>query len=202
MRLTASAVSYIFASQWAPRDSGAFALRVPGARVNGPDTAGNLLNVAIWSLREQGQVEVEQLRPLETERAGAPLGGDSFARLRALGGGPEQPGLEGALLGVLRESPERGDVRAVVLGLDLDHNGPWNTVGNHCFGEAEAAELLAAEGSALRRPVIADKAAVEALRERDAEIVAARGAYRESNAELDGAVVADCIHAVHWALNS
>jgi hypothetical protein len=192
-------VSYVFASEWAPRDSGAFALRVPGAEVNGPEAAGNLLNVAIWSLREQGLVDLEQLRPLETERAGAPLGGDSFARLRVLDEGVAQPGLEGALLGVLRNSPERGDVRAVVLGLDLDHNGPWNTVGNHCFGEAEAAGLLAAEGSALRRPVIADEAAVEALRERDAEIVAARARYREREGELDGCVIADCIHAVHWA---
>jgi hypothetical protein len=192
-------VSYVFASEWAPRDSGAFALRVPGAEVNGPDTAGNLLNVAIWSLREQQLIEVEQLRPLEDERVGAPLGGDSFARLRALDRSVERPGLEGAVLGALRDASDPGDVRRVVLALDLDDRGPWNTVGNHCFAEAHAAGLLVAEGSVFRRPVVADRAAVEELRERDAEIAAARRAYRAREAELDGCVVADCIIAVHWA---
>jgi uncharacterized protein YbbC (DUF1343 family) len=75
-------------------------------------------------------------------------------------------------------------------------------IGARYYTYVTTAAFLLREAARRGRPVIADKAAVEALRERDAEIVAARGAYRESNAELDGAVVADCIHAVHWALNS
>jgi hypothetical protein len=50
------------------------------------DTAGNLLHIALWSLRDQGLMEFEQLRPVE-ERVRV-LGGRPFAafELRAARG--------------------------------------------------------------------------------------------------------------------
>jgi hypothetical protein len=42
----------------------------------------------------------------------------------------------------------------------------------------------------------------DTLAARDAEIVAARRAYREREPEVDAAVIGDCLHAVHWAHRS
>jgi hypothetical protein len=197
--LTASTIRYLFASSWAPPPDSGITMHVPGAEVDGPDTAGNLLNLAIWSLREQELVEVEQLRPVEVERAGGVLGGEPFSRVRPLPGEAIRlGGLEGALLRRARENPEE-DTRRLVLQLGIGGGAPWQQVAGVCFREAEAAGLVETKGRVSKKPVIADPAEVEALRERDAEIVAARGKYREEHEELDDAVLADCVHALHWA---
>ena len=198
--LTATTIGYLFASTWAPRDDSNWAMHVPGAKVAGIDTAANLLNLAIWSLREQGLVAVEQLRPVETEKV-VVMGGHSFARLRPLDAHRQLPGLEGALLAKAQETPDQG-VRETVLALDLRDKAPWASVAGYCISEAQAAGLVEIKGKLIRKPVIADSAAVEALAPRDAEIVAARTRYREQEGELDKATIADCIAAVSWAHQS
>lgn len=218
--LTNTTVRYLFASTWAPRDDSGWTMPVPGAQVDGLDTAGNLLNLAVWSLREQELVEVQQLRPVETERVTV-YGGRSFARLRALDEHAQLPGLEGALLAKAREKPEEGvlgrlgealdkklsgddedGLRGHVLALDLHDRAPWATVAGYCVGEARAAGLVEVKGRIFKKPVITDPAAVEKLKARDAEIVAARTKYRERETELDNAVISDCLHAVSWAYQS
>jgi hypothetical protein len=199
MDLSAATIRYLFASSWAPPPDSGISVHVPDAEVDGPDTTGNLLNLAIWSLCERGLVEVEQLRPVEVERAGGVLGGESFSRARPLPGEAIRlGGLDAALLRKARENPE-DDSRRLVLHLEIGGGAPWQRVAEICFQEAEAAGLVESKGRIRRKPVIADPAGVEALRERDAEIVAARGKYREEHEELDNAVLADCIHALHWA---
>lgn len=218
--LTATTVRYLFASSWAPRDDSNWGMHVPGAKVAGLDTAANLLNLAVWSLREQELVAVDQLRPLEVEKVGA-MGGHSFARLMALDDRAKLPGLEGVLLAAARERPEEGvlggiddalakrlsgdaerGVRALVLALGLYDKSPWTSVAGYCLNEARDAGLVEIKGALIRKPVITDSAGVEALATRDAEIVAARTGYRERQGELDGAVLADCIPAVSWAHQS
>lgn len=217
--LTASTVSYLFATTWAPPSRG-LGVKVPGAEVDGPDTAGNLLNLAVWSLREQGLIEVEQLRPVEVERAASGvMGGKSFARVRPLPGEAlGLGGLEGALLTKAREKPEEGflgrlddkltdlvsvddemGARGLVLHLGIGGPAPWSEVAGFCFREAHDAGLVESTGRLFKKPVISDPAGVEALKERYAEIRAARKQYRDENEELDHAVVGDCIHALYWA---
>lgn len=189
---------------------------MPGATVDGLDTGANLLNLAIWSLREQGLVQVEQLRPVEEERVRV-MGGQSFARVRALGKGEDLPGLEGALLAEAREDPKQGTLarlsdrlsgddehglRGLLLSLDMGGGAPWAGVAGYCFAEARAAGLVEKKGRLFKKPVIADPAAVEALRGRDAEIVRVRTKYREEQKELDNAVIADCVLALDWARSS
>ena len=195
-------------------------MRVPGAKVAGPDTAGNLLNVALWSLGEQGLIELEQLRPVEVEKVQS-MGGRSFARATVLDRPSELPGLEGALLAAGRARHEQGwlrgiddaiaklisgddenGVRGLVLAVGLHSYSPWTTVAGYCLGEVSAAGLVEVKGRLMAKPVISDSAGVEELRARDGEIVAARTAYREREPELDGAVLGDCLHAVHWAYRS
>jgi hypothetical protein len=194
-------------------------LRVPGAKVAGPETAASLLTVAVWSLGKSGLIEAEQIRPVEEERA-VTMGGKSFARVRPLPGEALRlGGLEGELLRKAREPESEGllgrlddklaqalsgddrqGLRGVVLSLGLDSGQPWTSVANHCRDQARAAGLVEVEGRLRRKPVIADQAAVEALRPRDAEIAQSRRRYRESDApELDQAVFADCVSAVWWA---
>jgi hypothetical protein len=193
-------------------------VKVPGAVVDGPDTADDLLNLAIWSLREQGLVEVEQIRPVEEERVQT-LGGKSFVRVRPLPGEAlKLGGLEGALLTKAREKPGESALgrlhekladlasvddelgaRNLILQLEIGGGSPWGRVAEICFNEAEAAGLVEKQGRIFKKPVISDPAAVEALKERDAEIVAARTKYRSEQQELDHATIADCIHALHWA---
>lgn len=216
--LTATTVRYLFASTWAPPSKG-LSIKVPGAEVDGPDTADDLLNLAIWSLREQGLIEVEQLRPYKVEQAGGLLGGKSFARIRPLPGEALRlGGLEGALLTKAREKPEEGALgslddkladlvsvdddlgaRRLVLQLGIGGSAPWKAVAGFCFREAAAAGLVGEKGRLFKKLVIVDPAGVEALKKRDAEIVAARKRYREEQEELDHAVMADSIQALHWA---
>jgi len=205
--LTATTVRYLFASDWAPPTESNWTLRVPGASVDGLDTAGSLLNLAIWSLRQQGLVDVEQLRQVETERVTV-MGGHSFARLRVLEGDPVLAGLEGALLRKALEKPEAlpGDdedgVRGLVLALGLHDKAPWTSVAGYCFAEARDAGLVEVKGRMIRKPAITDPAAVEELAPRNAEIAAARTDYREQEPDLDGAVLSDCLAAVSWAHQS
>ena len=70
-------------------------MHVPGGRVPGRETGASLLDLAVWSLREQGLVEVEQIRPVAHERV-VKMGGHSFSRVRAIGTAAIG-GLEGAL---------------------------------------------------------------------------------------------------------
>jgi hypothetical protein len=205
--LSVPAVRYLFAAGWAPHDSGAWTVKVPGATVAGMDLAGNLLNLAIWSLREQGLVDLEQLRGAEREEA-LILGGKPFARMTPRGGDSRPPGLEGRVLDAARAAAADAaadddsaglGVRRILLRLDLPYQGPWTKVAGICFAEAHAAGLVATKGRVFKKPVIADAAGVEALHARDEEIVAARKAYREQNAALDAAVIGDCLSALRWA---
>jgi hypothetical protein len=219
--VTTTTVRYLFASSWAQGESSNWGMHVPGAKVAGLDTAANLLSIAVWSLREQGLVEVQQLRPVTEERV-VTMGGKSATRMAALEGpATALPGLEGALLAQARERPERGmlgrlddaigqhlsgdderGLRGLVLALNLNSGTPWTSVTNHCREEARAAGLIEVKGRLFKKPVIADPAAVQALEKRDAEIVAARDAFKEKEAELDGAIYADCAAAVSWAHTS
>jgi len=214
--LTNTTVRYLFASDWAPPVKSGSTLKVPGATVDGLDTGANLLNLAIWSLREQGLVQVEQLRPVEDERVRV-MGGQSFARVRALGKGEDLPGLEGALLAKAREEPADGmlarfsdrlsgddehGLRGLLLSLDMGGGAPWAGVAGYCFGEAQAAGLVEKQGRLFKKPVITDPPAVDALRDLDAEIVATRKRYRREQEQLDHAVIADCVLALDWAHSS
>ena len=195
-------------------------MHVPGAKVAGFDTAANLLKIAIWSLREQGLVEVEQLRPVKSERV-VVMGGRSFVRVRPLPGEALRlGGLEGALLTKAREDPksgllgklddaiakglsdDEGGLRGLVLALNLTSGSPWNSVANYCRDEARAAGLIELQGRVFKKPVIAGPAAVSALEARDEEIVSARRRYKEQEPELDNAVLSDCAAAVDWAHQS
>jgi hypothetical protein len=201
--LTASTISYLFASDWAPANTSS-PLYVPGADVDGPTTAGNLLNVAVWRLHHQEVVEIEYVRPYEIEKVGL-FRKPSFTRLRVIDEAVALPGLQGALLRVLKEAGDDAEgrgVRRLVLALDLNYRAPWSTVGGYCLGEARAAgvaELGGRRWHPIRRPVITDEGAYEALRPKHEEISAERAAYRRRNEELDNATLADCLHGVHWA---
>ena len=200
--LTASTVSYLFASEWAPPNE-SWPLHVPNATVDGPTTAGNLLNLAIWRLLDKDVVTVEQLRPYEVEKVGL-LRKPSFARLTLIDPAVELPGLQGALLRVLKANPDEDDrgIRRLIARLDLAWQGPWTAAAGYCLGEAKAAgvaELGGRRWHPIRKPVITNSAAHEALRPLHAEIRRERKAYREANEELDNAVLADCLHALYWA---
>jgi len=113
---------------------------VPGADVDGPTAAGNLLNVAVWRLRDQDVVEIEQLRPYEVEKVGF-FRKPSFTYLRVIDEGVALPGLQGAPLRVLKEASDddaRG-LRRLVLALDLHYRSPWTSAAGYCLGEGRAA---------------------------------------------------------------
>lgn len=201
--LSAPTVRYLFASSWAPAGAGAWTTRVPGATVDGPGTAGNLLNLGLWSLGEQGVIELEQVRPVQRESM-VVLGGKSFARFAILDTTAHRAGLEGALIAAAQRARplavDRDDgLRSLLLALDLHDRGPWDTVIGHCFTEAARLGLVGSKGRVFRKTVALDPAGIEAFRERDAEIVAGRTEYRASHADLDGAVIADCFAALNWA---
>jgi hypothetical protein len=219
--LTATTIRYLFASRWARPADSAWSMHVPGAKVDGLETAGNLISIAVWSLREQKLVEVEQLRPVESERLTV-MGGRSFARMRPLPGEAIRlGGLEGALLTRARQRPEAGTLgklddalgktlsgddewglRGLVLALDLSQGSPWASVAEYCREEARAAGLIEVKGRLFKKPVVTDPDALRALEPRDAKIVAGRDRFREREPELDGAVISDCIAAVSWAHQS
>lgn len=200
---SATTVRYLFASTWAPPAGDSRSMDVPGAKVPGLDTAANLLEIAVWSLREQGLADVQQIRPVERKKVTV-MGGKSFTRFTVFDASAKLPGLEGALIEAWRGSQgpkgmrgidealakllsgdEADGLRSVILALGLKSTAPWASVAAYCADEARAAGV--------------DSAALESLKERDAEIVAARTAYREREPELDEAVISDCVAAVDWA---
>ncbi len=199
--LTETTLRYLYATTWLPSADNDYSVAVPGGATRAIDTAGNLLHIAMWSLRRQGLMEFTQLREVEEERVRV-LGGRSFAGFELLDPGPRQPGLEGALLDAARTvaSDDRG-VRPLVRALDLDNRSPWDTVCNHCFAEAAAAALVETKGRLFRKVVFTDMAAVESLRGRHDELRAARGAYLDAEPELTNAVMSDCLRTVADAYN-
>jgi hypothetical protein len=209
--LTETTVRYLFATVWLPSSTKEHIVAVPGGAARAIDAAGNLLHIAMWSLRRQGLMEFEQLREVEEERVRV-LGGRSFSRYRLRDDGATLRGLEGALLDAARTieghegritrtvdrvtgEDERG-VRRLVRALDLNHRSPWDTVCNHCFAEASAAGLVTVKGRLFKKVVFTDIAAVESLRERHDELRAARGAYLEAEPDLTNAVMSDCLWTV------
>ena len=64
MELTETTIRYLYATTWLPSTTKEHTVAVPGGATTALDTAGNLLNIAIWSLRRQGLMEFEQLRPV------------------------------------------------------------------------------------------------------------------------------------------
>jgi hypothetical protein len=194
--LTETTIRYLFATTWLPSDTKEHVVAVPGGATTALDTAGNLLHIALWSLRRERLMEFEQLRPVEKERVRV-LGGRPFSSFELIDGSARRPGLEGAMLEAARsvEGDER-DVRRLVRALDLDNRSPWNTVCNHCFAEARAAGLVDVKGRLFQKVVFTDIEAVETLRERNDELRTARGAYLDAEPELTGAVIADCLRTV------
>lgn len=207
--LTATTTRYLFARSWAKPGSG-WSMTVPGGDVDGPQTAANLFTIAVWSLREQGLVEVEQIRPYEDEKT-IVLGGTSFSRVTAVDPTAELPGLEGALLDAWRENrepkgrlakffdrDEPDGLRSLIYTVDLGHRAPWAGVAAHCQQEARDAGLLEIKGRVFKKLAVPDPAALEALKPHDDEIAAARQTHMDREPELDQAVFGDCVQAIEW----
>jgi hypothetical protein len=196
VELTETTVRYLFATTWLPPGGSEHMVAVPGGSTRAIDTAGNLLHIAMWSLRRQRLMEFEKLRPVEKEPARV-LGGKPFSSFRLIDDGARRPGLEGALLDAARhvDGDDLG-VRRLVRALDLDNRSPWNTVCNHCFSEAFAAGLVETKGRLFKKVVFRDIGAVEAMRGRHDELRAARGAYLDAEPDLTGAVMTDCLRTV------
>lgn len=196
MELTETTIRYLYATTWLPSSTKEHTVAVPGGATTALDTAGNLLHIAMWSLRRQGLMEFEQLRPVEEERVRV-LGGKPFSAFELLDRAATGRGLEGALLDAARsiDGDDRG-VRRLVRALDLDNRSPWTTVCNHCFREAAAAGLVEAKGRLFRKVVFTDMAAVEALRGQNDQLRAARGDYLDAEPELTNAVIGDCLRTV------
>jgi len=195
--LTETTVRYLYATTWLPCDDKQHTVAVPGGAATAIDAAGSLLHIALWSLRRDGLIEFEQLRPVEDERIRV-LGGRQFSRYELSGAaGGERAGLEGALLRAAASvEPGERDVRSLVRALDLDNRSPWDTVCGHCFAEAAAAGLVESKGRLFRKVVFRDMAAVVSLRGRHDELRAARGEYMDAEPELSQAVAADCLRTV------
>lgn len=209
--LTETTIRYLFATTWLPSRTNEDVVAVPGGATTALDTAASLLDIAMWNLRRQGLMEFEQLRAVEDEPIRV-LGGPSFSRFKLLDASAKLPGLEGALLRAapsvepwegwvqkkiqrLSDEDEHG-VRRLVRALDLDDRSPCNSVCNHCFAEAAAAGLVKRKGRLFAAVVFTELPAVESLRERQDELRAARGAYREAEPELTNAVASDCLRTV------
>jgi hypothetical protein len=192
--LTETTVRYLYATTWLPTETNEWTVAVPGGSTKAVDTAGNLLHIAMWNLRRIGAMEFEQLRPFEEERVRV-LGGKPFSSFTLVDTEARMPGLEGALLDAARATPP-GDVRALVRSLHLDGKGPWNTVCGHCFAEAHAAGLVEIKGRVFKKVAFTDMTAVEALRDRNDELRAARGEYLDAEPELTTAVIGDCLRTV------
>jgi hypothetical protein len=196
VELSETTIRYLYATTWLPSSSKEHTVAVPGGATTALDTAGNLLHIAMWSLRRQRLMEFEQLRPVQEEKVRV-LGGKPFSAFELLDRDATAPGLEGALLDAARtvDGDDRG-VRRLVRALDLDNRSPWNTVCNHCFREAAAAGLVEPKGRLFPKVVFTDMAAVESLRGRNDELRAARGSYLDAEPELTGAVIGDCLRTV------
>jgi hypothetical protein len=135
------------------------------------DAAGNLLHIAMWSLRREGLMEFEQLRPaVEEERVrvcpdpapGRGSGRRSAASRAAPSTAPSSPAR--AALPSRSSKPENG--------------------------------LPPLKGRLFKKIVFTDMAAVESLRARHGELRAARGSYLDAEPELTSAVMSDSLRAV------
>jgi hypothetical protein len=195
--LTWSASRCLFAAEWAPAPESSWKLAVPGGTVDGPITGGNLLNVALSNLRQQGVLSFEQLRPVAAEPV-IVLGGDPFSRFTLSDPGQELRGLEGVLLKAARAFRD-ADVRGLILSLSLASGSPWGSVAACCYSELGHAGLIELKGFLSKKPVLTNPSAVEAARPRDAEVVAERQAIRALDPDLDDAVLGDCLAALRWA---
>jgi hypothetical protein len=192
--LTDATVRYLYATTWLPEAGNEWSVAVPGGSTRAIDTAGNLLHIAMWSLRRDGLMQFEQLRPVEEERVRV-LGGRPFSAFELSDGSAARPGLDGAVLSAARAAAG-SDVRSLVRALDLDNRFPWNTVCGHCLAEAGAAGLVEVKGRLFKKVVFTDMAAVESLRGRHDELRAARGAYLDAEPDLTNAVMSDCLRTV------
>jgi hypothetical protein len=194
--LTETTVRYVFAVSWLPSSDSEQLVAVPGGATRALDTASSLLHIALWALRRDRVIDFEQIRPVEDEPVRV-LGGRSFCRFTLLDRTARRPGLEGALIqaaATVREDDY--GVRLLIRALDLDNRGPWKTVCGHCYAEAHAAGLVGTKGRLLKRLVVTDPAAVDALRARHDDLRAARSAYMDEEAELSNAVASDCLRVI------
>jgi hypothetical protein len=212
--LTVTTIRYLYATTWLPTSDREDLVAVPGGATRALDTAANLLHTAIWNLRRQGVLELEQLRPVEEEPV-LFLGGRSFCRFDFSDPGYDSPGLEGALVKAARtvgpserfldkavdrlSHEDDYGIRRLVLALELKDRFPWDTVVGHCLAEAAAAGLVRQKGWLLKVVEILDLPAIQSLREQSDELRAARRADMEREPELHNAVIADCLQAIHWA---
>lgn len=193
--LTETTVRYVFAAEWLPSSDSEQLVAVPGGATKALDTAGSLLHVALWALRRDRVIDFEQIRPVEDEPVRV-FGGRSFCRFTPLDRTARRAGLEGALIqaAATLDSPE--DLRVLLRALDLDNRGPWKTVCNHCYAEASAAGLVGTKGRLFKKVVVADVAAVDALRPRHEELRAERRAYMDAEEKLSLAVASDCLRVI------
>ena len=187
---------YLFATEWLPAADGDWEVEVPGGARSALDTAGNLLQVALWHMRRDGVIALEQVRPVDPEWT-VTLGGESFVRFTVLTPNAERAGLEGAVLRAARKDKDEDALRRIVLALDLHDRAPWTTVTAHCFAELD--ELIEERGRLVKKIEIVDAEGVEKLRPEFAQIRAERRADMDQAPELYDAVIADCIAAVNWA---
>jgi hypothetical protein len=184
---------------------------VPGGVAGALDAGSSLLHIALWALRRDRVLDLEQLRPIEDEPVRV-FGGRSFTRFTLLDRTARRAGLEGALIQAaatvepaerwhdkkIAQAGKEDDygLRLLIRALDLDNRGPWKTVCNHCYAEAHAAGLVGLKGRLFNKLVYTDVAAVEALRKRHDELRAARSAYMDEQAELSTAVATDCLRTI------
>jgi hypothetical protein len=209
--LTETTVRYVFAASWLPSSDSERLVAVPGGATKALDTASSLLHIALWALRRDRVIDFEQLRPIEDEPVRA-FGGRSFSRFTLLDRTARRAGLEGALIQAAAtvgpaerwhdrkiadaSKEDHYGMRLLIRALDLDNRGPWKTVLGHCYAEAHAAGLVGMKGRLLKRLIVTDPAAVEALRARHGELRAARSAYMDQESELSMAVASDCLRVI------
>lgn len=193
--LTETTVRYVFGAEWLPSSDGGQLVAVPGGATKALDTASSLLHIALFALRRDRVIDFEQIRPLEDEPVRV-LGGRSFTGFTLLDRTARRAGLEGALIRAAATVGSPEGMRSLLRALDLDDRGPWKTVCNHCFAEAGAAGLVEMRGRLFKKVVVADAAAVDALRPRHEELRAERRAYMDAEHDLSMAVATDCLRVI------
>lgn len=147
-------------------------------------------------------IGLEQLRPT-VEGSPVVMGGQSFTRFELHDVATRRHGLEGALLDAARvittKPPGRAErvfvratkedpqgMRRLVSRLHLSSRDPAGSVTDHCRAELIAAGLTTRD-------------AAEALESRLVQISRARDENRERRAELEHAILRDCLHVLSSA---
>jgi hypothetical protein len=215
-------IRWLFADTWAERSDTQFPEAVPGAVVNGLTTAAALLEIGLWSLREQGLIALEPLRPVEPEPV-LKMGGRSFVRVAPRPPDPAdrgaQIGLQARLLKTVRtiagedeglgeravrriSGDDRQGLRPTLAALGMHDRSPWRWVLEVCFVDAREHGLIDLRGRLFGKRFVPDFTAIAAVRPRNAEIAAAHEAYRAREPDLHGAVLADCVAALRWLRGS